>query len=837
MKTKNRPQLRYVKMSAVAAAVAAIAVGFAGCGGSDSAPVATTTTIPVVGAGNSPFINVTLKATCANGASGTAVIGKAPADPGTGTITISNACTAPILIEAISAGTMRPIGAPADGSGDVDYDPAVNLPISNILAAPPAVGENVTANPVTTAVANAVAPLGTTLSTVKATDIATVQGNVEKSLNLAPGDAKSSQGYLIPGVAAASIRMAEVAALAAQSAATAPTAPTGVTATRSLSRLIAEEIAKEAKKTGGTLKTAVDIANSLSANVANVSANSSISSNAIDSDAARVQNMVATVVNAAGSTPLTTIAALNTAIAGNSTLTQAIKDQGAATSQLRVVNAAIKLIADATAAVNAQATAPAPSASSPAGTTGVTQAEKDTKIALVKAAAAKMVADTSNKIANVSGATTAKDLVVQSNAVAAGVLKAIVDDLSATSANKVFATPPAVGATNAASALVGNLAATASTLTTASTETQKTAVTNTAATAVKVAQAIYDMTPPAVGATASDRAAFNAAIAAVASKTATDPTANKAAFQKLITDLDAELKTKLTVDSAVGTDDAAAKAQAAAEASLGTNKTIDFAAPPTPGTIPSVTVTPPTTQTPVVPATTTTTSTTTTTTTTAAPTSTTTSTSTTTTLPVTTFAGVCEVKVGSAIGYVTNVPAATNCVSSELNVDGGGAAVAVAPATLLTGKTSVTFAVAATCDPLGAPPAAGATTLTACKLTSVVSSTTTTTTAAPTTTTTTAAPTTTTTSTSTTTTLPAATFAGVCEVKVGSAIGYVTNVPAATSCVSSVLNVDGGGATVAVAPATLLTGKTSVSFTAATACDQFGAPPAAGATTLTACKQ
>jgi hypothetical protein len=80
-------------------------------------------------------------------------------------------------------------------------------------------------------------------------------------------------------------------------------------------------------------------------------------------------------------------------------------------------------------------------------------------------------------------------------------------------------------------------------------------------------------------------------------------------------------------------------------------------------------------------------------------------------------------------------------------------------------------------------------------------------------------------------------FTVFCEVKIGSAIGYVSGAPSATSCRSSVLNVDGGGATVAVAPATLLAGKTTVAYGALLACDPFGAPPAAGATTLTACKQ
>jgi len=95
MKTKNRTNLQLVKMSAVGAAVALLTVGFAGCGGSDSvAP----TSIPITGAGNSPFVNVVMTATCANGATGTGIIGATT--PGAGTIVIDAECLPPIKIEA-----------------------------------------------------------------------------------------------------------------------------------------------------------------------------------------------------------------------------------------------------------------------------------------------------------------------------------------------------------------------------------------------------------------------------------------------------------------------------------------------------------------------------------------------------------------------------------------------------------------------------------------------------------------------------------------------------------------------------------------------------------------
>ena len=166
-----------------------------------------------------------------------------------------------------------------------------------------------------------------------------------------------------------------------------------------------------------------------------------------------------------------------------------------------------------------------------------------------------------------------------------------------------------------------------------------------------------------------------------------------------------------------------------------------------------------------------------------------------------------------------------------------------APTTTTAATTSTTAAPTTTTAVPTTTTAAATTTTTAAPTTTTAAPTTTTaaptttTTAAPTTTTTTTTATpTTTTTVATTTTTTVASFAGVCEVKVGSAIGYMTSVASATSCSANVINVDGGGATVAVAPATLLTGKTSVAFSAASICDPFGAPPSAGATTLTACK-
>jgi hypothetical protein len=220
---------------------------------------------------------------------------------------------------------------------------------------------------------------------------------------------------------------------------------------------------------------------------------------------------------------------------------------------------------------------------------------------------------------------------------------------------------------------------------------------------------------------------------------------------------------------------------------------------------------------------TTTTTATSTTTTSTAPMTTTTVASTTTTSLVGTGA-TCQVAIGSAVGYVTGVPTSGYCTSSLLNANGGGATVTIASLPLIAGRTQLNWTSLNTCDLLGAPPSAGATTLTPCAMAGTTT----------TTTTTTAAPTTTTTVASTTTT----TLVGngvTCKVAVGSAIGYVNGVPTSGYCVNSMLDTDGGGAIVTTASPPLLTGKTQLGWAALLTCDPFGAPPAAGAVTLTPC--
>src|SRR5689334_9208905 len=111
-------------LTPIAAAVIGAFVLY-GCGSSGGGGGTTSVAVPVAGA-NSPFIGVTMKVTCANGNTGQGLVGTS-ALPGEGIINVSGACTAPIRIEAIGAGKMRPIGAKGDGSEDVVYDPAINL--------------------------------------------------------------------------------------------------------------------------------------------------------------------------------------------------------------------------------------------------------------------------------------------------------------------------------------------------------------------------------------------------------------------------------------------------------------------------------------------------------------------------------------------------------------------------------------------------------------------------------------------------------------------------------------------------------------------------------------
>lgn len=524
---------------------AALVACFGG-GGGDTAPVSATV-IPVDGAGNSPFIKVKMRATCANGANAEGIIGDVT--PGKGSISIITVCTAPILLEATSTGKMRPIGAPGDGSGDVNYDPAVNLPISNILPTAPAAGASVTANPVTTIVANNAVPSGTSLSAVTPASISTAKTNVETSLGLAKGDADKDSRT--PAVAEAATRIVAVVALAAAETATSGNVPAAVTASNSLGKVIAQQIAS-VTKTGAadSLKTAAKVATAINtgASAINVTTNPAVAAGGrVDHDALAVENMVVAAVNRAVTTGgLTSVDAMNTAIAADTsaTTTALKKEHAAETSKAAVSNEVVKMVASIDAAVAAN-TGPTISAT-----------EKETKKEVVKAAAAKIIADANVVINQVAAGTNtsvkASDIAVQVQAVAAGVTTAIENDLKAAPAAKVFATTAQVGTENTAVALVGNLQGTTSKLTSTSTQAVIDAsVASSASTALNVVKAVATLSAPvATGDAAADtanKAAFKASISAVASvATSTfDPTTQTENFKATVNTIKTQLVTAI----------------------------------------------------------------------------------------------------------------------------------------------------------------------------------------------------------------------------------------------------------------------------------------------------
>ena len=582
-----------ITLSAVGSAVALLTMGFSGCGGGGDSTVTsvsptaiTSTAIPVALAGDDLFVGVPMRATCANDATGTATIGT-DAAPGEGTITVTPACEGTVKLEVTGRGKMR------SPTGNVDYDPTVNLPVSNILAGPPAPGMYMTANPVTTLVANAVAPGTTTSAALRAVTpaaIAAAASNAASALQLPASEVTSHLSYLLPGVAKASARLAEVTALAAKTA-SAP-APGAL----SLGRQCAEELAKVAYKLGGDLTTSQKAAEALQGVAPTIV-------NSVDVKAGgRIANLENTIYSQVASNS-TTVKPVTTTTVGSVTTTTAF---------------------------------PTPPAPEPVTTT------------------------------TVGGVTTTTAF--PTPPVPGPVTTTTVGGVTTTTA---FPTPPVPGP-----------------------------VTTTTVGGVTTTTAFP--TPPVPGPVTTTT------VGSVTTTTAfpTPPVPGPV--------------TTTTVGSVTTTTAFAAPPTPGVTTTVaGTTTTTAFAAPPTPG----VTTTAAATTTTVKPVTTTAVAVTTTTvkpvttTITAAATTTSTVASTTTTTSNGAFAGVCAVSYGSAIGYMTNVPSAASCTNTVLNIDGGGSlvTVTVAPATLLTGKTSVSFASAAMCDPFGAPPAAGATTLTPCK--------------------------------------------------------------------------------------------------------------------------
>ncbi len=231
------------------------------------------------------FVGVQMTATCAPDASGKhvqaqGIIGATV--PGAGTITLPSGCVLPIVLQATGTGKMRPLGAKSDGTENVDYDPAVNLPISTIFATPPTAGSLVTANPVTTLVQYMIS-INSLLT------VAEAKSKVELALGLDSGDA--DRDYTDPNVAQATSRLAAMTALTALKLSTDPTVLQGKTYGQFVANALAASVIN-----GKSLNNAANIALALQSQV-DLTTDPAVTGGEIDNDATIVYNMLVKVQN------------------------------------------------------------------------------------------------------------------------------------------------------------------------------------------------------------------------------------------------------------------------------------------------------------------------------------------------------------------------------------------------------------------------------------------------------------------------------------------------------------------------------------------------------------
>ena len=646
------------------ASIAAVVSGLflLGCGsGVGPGPSTTpTTTVPIAGAG-SPFIGVTMTVTCSNGTSGSGLIGTS-ALPGEGSVIVSGVCTPPIRITATGAGKQRPLGAPSDGSGDVTYDPTVNLPVSNVLFAIPTTAAPV--NSVTALVANQVTTAG--LGSETAATLLAKKTAVATSLGVSASALDSD--YRNADLAAASTKLSEIAALAAKNIAVSGT----VSSTKSLGQAIADNLTTEAAK--GVAITTAALYTAAAGTGGPAAAAGSLA--AIDNDAGRVNNMIATYTGSAAS-----IGNLNALIATANTAALAKPVGTRSTAELA-------LIADITARQNQANSDAVGAAAAKMVATVVTGGGSTNADTVAKAAADNIILNASSQIAaGLPTGTTGADIAAQAKAIAETVGAAIKADSTATT--KIFAAPPTVGNSNAAFALVSqaNSAVSAVKATTTATFDSTTAGAN----ALKVATAVTNITPPAGTASAGTQTAFQAALGAVASKI--DPatinptnTTSQTNIAATITSVQNKLVTSIGTPTTDG-----ASAPLAFQAALadlgGTTTRLDFSAPPTVGT------------TPIALAATTTTSSTSST----LKATTTTTTTTTTAAPTTTTAAA-----------TTTTAAATTTTAAATTTTAAATTTTAAPTTTTTTAATTTTTRATTtttlpkCDPFAPPPTPGA---------------------------------------------------------------------------------------------------------------------------------
>ena len=492
-----------------ALAIASALLGLGGCGGGGGAPEQATTTttlppstiIPVSGA-NSPLIGVTMTVTCANGRTGSGSVGT-PSNPGEGSITVNGSCTAPILISATGSGKMRPIGAKDDGSEDVPYDPAINLPVGNVVAAFP--NTAVPVNPVTALVAGQVSPA--TLANETASSLASKKASVASALGLPA--ASLDKDYRDAALAKAATLIVEVAALAVTNAATTGALPNAVTGGgTTLGAYVLEKIASQAASAGsGTLSNAATLAAALKQADPKLDATKSVAElGKIDLDAGRVNNLIATyaagATSAADALSKIAVAAISASDANSPTPAQkalvadvTARIQEAAKEQVR--NSVSKMVMNVAVAANSTTS---------------------NSVAVAQAAANNLLDAQFTAMAQ-AGARPA-DLAAKAMAVADSVTEALKTDLSA--ATKIFDTPPLVGNANAAAALVGQAMVAAADVTAASSPPSAANTAVAATNALRVATAIKDIVPPKPAASsisqAAYQAAFQAAVEAVADR-------------------------------------------------------------------------------------------------------------------------------------------------------------------------------------------------------------------------------------------------------------------------------------------------------------------------------
>lgn len=596
---------------------AALVCGLA-CGDkndSDPPPAASNPSVDIpVGGANSPLIGVTMRVDCANGASATGVIGNT-SNPGIGTISVAGGCTAPIKITATGSGKMRPIGAKADASEDMTYDPGINLPVSAVLTELPITSNPAVVNPVTTLVAEKVAPGipgAGVLSAVSTSTLSVAQAAVAAALGISASEVTSD--YRSAKVAAAATRITHVAALAASQAATAGI-PAAVSATLSLGGVLAQGLANQAGA-GSDMTSAAGVATAVrNIDPATLDVTASPTLANIDDDSVRVGNMINSALT---SSPASSIAELSNFVAQSVAAAQATTLPTA--QQQQTINDAKARMS--LAAMDAIQTAAARMLTDVANTvSSLGTAEKDTKLAIAMAAAARIINDQTTAMAQTGNSPAT--LAAQAKAVADTISSAIKSDITANI--QALAALPNIGKAGVAAALVGQAEKAAANLTPATSIDAVAA----AAKALAVTLAIKDVAAPA-GASPATQAAFEAAIQAIAAmadpSSATNSPANTAAITATVTALQTQLLSAIGGSGAAVTTSTVALArqlaQSALQSALGSaSALLNISAPPTTITVGST-----------LPTTTTTTAQTTTTTT-AVSTTTTSGSTTTTTLP------------------------------------------------------------------------------------------------------------------------------------------------------------------------------------------------------------